>query len=995
MATNQIQLKTLVDLALNCNEPGAVNFNYLRTLLLAILKLTNTDESFIEAKYVETDPVSEENESVVKNDGLATTDEVVNHADKSMRNNKSHEERISNLEKELYQIYSYPSNAELLNPASKDTAEEEQAPDQQILTADRLASVWQGKKITKRLEATEEGIDKLFSLMKDVLSHIEKSQGDREASDEMKENITNLKNNFGRYQEMVDDNKDNIQKLLDQVKQMSEDILSNKNSADKNTLSIDDLRKEIDKLNKQFEKLQSSSSMEKIDQPSSLSDEVKKQSKIMAGKADKSSVKDLQEHVNRLQKVMNEMADKLKVNGLADNHQEANVLSFNELTEKVDKMEKEITAKANQDDVEEICKNMAINKEKIQNLDDEIGKIKQSLSNMDNSEMKRLIENMDRLKKMSDEIDELRKLSHLKDLADNVEDLKSIKKSVDDLLKDMQQGKIDSNEMKNNVNDISEKLRSHEDDKHRLQNNVQSIENSLTDIFNDISKNKQDLSELEALVNNNLRSRMIGDGDHNSKQDSNNADNLISQYENRLAHLESLLDDLKTKQSSMLTKESTEPQTPVFDTSVLAAIQHLAQQNRQQIAALYADLNILRKLQTPASSSSTDSNMAPAAVDNKFVENLQSHLNTLQEEQVKLSGHLSNTIDDTKDEFNRKQQHIDALYDYIDKLQHSKADKDDINSEMDVKADKHALDGKVNMSTFDERYQMLEQTLQDALNRLDQYVNQEADLKEALDKLNEDLNSKMDSDAEKKLKKFMESRLKEIQNSRTNLPDQSNMDFDLRNAAGLRKPMPLSYHCISCDRPVDVTMRGVLPPVPHNFPSKRSMGPHTTFELDQMRQSKRAQTQPVYDKVNTLNRACGGQHTSVNASTYRGQKLFNDINEAMEKMSENSEDVSIIDCVMGKDGQIYRGRFKQNNLPPPIPKKMPPYVGRNKHHKHRVTHSATVVNQKAPSTPPKDDNRPRSAEALEKNATSNGVVLPPISRDSSLVGDEIIMNMET
>lgn len=64
MATNQIQLKTLVDLALNCNEPGAVNFNYLRTLLLAILKLTNTDESFTEAKYVETDPVSEENESV-------------------------------------------------------------------------------------------------------------------------------------------------------------------------------------------------------------------------------------------------------------------------------------------------------------------------------------------------------------------------------------------------------------------------------------------------------------------------------------------------------------------------------------------------------------------------------------------------------------------------------------------------------------------------------------------------------------------------------------------------------------------------------------------------------------------------------------------------------------------------------------------------------------------------------------------------------------------
>lgn len=59
------------------------------------------------------------------------------------------------------------------------------------------------------------------------------------------------------------------------------------------------------------------------------------------------------------------------------------------------------------------------------------------------------------------------------------------------------------------------------------------------------------------------------------------------------------------------------------------------------------------------------------------------------------------------------------------------------------------------MSTFDERYQMLEQALQNALNRLDQFVEQEASLKDALEKLNADLDSKMDSDAEKKLKRFM------------------------------------------------------------------------------------------------------------------------------------------------------------------------------------------------------------------------------------------------
>ena len=55
-------------------------------------------------------------------------------------------------------------------------------------------------------------------------------------------------------------------------------------------------------------------------------------------------------------------------------------------------------------------------------------------------------------------------------------------------------------------------------------------------------------------------------------------------------------------------------------------------------------------------------------------------------------------IDDYKEEFNRKQLHIDALYDYIDKLQNNKADKNDWSVEMNIKADKIALDNKVNMS---------------------------------------------------------------------------------------------------------------------------------------------------------------------------------------------------------------------------------------------------------------------------------------------------------
>jgi len=65
---------------------------------------------------------------------------------------------------------------------------------------------------------------------------------------------------------------------------------------------------------------------------------------------------------------------------------------------------------------------------------------------------------------------------------------------------------------------------------------------------------------------------------------------------------------------------------------------------------------------------------------------------------------------------------------------------------------------QVSMSTFDERYQMLEQALQDALQRLDQFHEKETSLTNSLSKLHSDLASKMDSDAEKKLKKFMGKR---------------------------------------------------------------------------------------------------------------------------------------------------------------------------------------------------------------------------------------------
>ena len=98
-----------------------------------------------------------------------------------------------------------------------------------------------------------------------------------------------------------------------------------------------------------------------------------------------------------------------------------------------------------------------------------------------------------------------------------------------------------------------------------------------------------------------------------------------------------------------------------LDTSVLAAIQHLAQQNRQHVAALQAEVNILKKLRKTSVPTNEKNGTDKPQVNtngNDMFENLHNHLMTLQEEQVTLAGQLANMLDDTKDEFNRKQVFI-------------------------------------------------------------------------------------------------------------------------------------------------------------------------------------------------------------------------------------------------------------------------------------------------------------------------------------------------
>ena len=90
----------------------------------------------------------------------------------------------------------------------------------------------------------------------------------------------------------------------------------------------------------------------------------------------------------------------------------------------------------------------------------------------------------------------------------------------------------------------------------------------------------------------------------------------------------------------------------------MAAIQNLAQQNKQQISAIQAEMSLLKNLSKPRSPkerSKDDRKSKSPTYDQETIENILNHLSTLQDEQVCLSANLSNVSTDMKDEFYRKQ----------------------------------------------------------------------------------------------------------------------------------------------------------------------------------------------------------------------------------------------------------------------------------------------------------------------------------------------------
>uniref|UniRef100_A0A8C8SR46 DUF4795 domain-containing protein n=1 Tax=Pelusios castaneus TaxID=367368 RepID=A0A8C8SR46_9SAUR len=151
------------------------------------------------------------------------------------------------------------------------------------------------------------------------------------------------------------------------------------------------------------------------------------------------------------------------------------------------------------------------------------------------------------------------------------------------------------------------------------------------------------------------------------------------------------------------------------------------------------------------------------------------------------------------------------------------------------KADKVALAGKVSRTQFDATTEQLNKMMQDLLNKMS---GQEQDWHKVLDKILVEMDSKLDRLELDPFRQQLEERWKTI---RKQLKERS-PQYEADDAAGIRKRLMAHFHCLSCDRPLEMVVPGptimTLPSVP-GLPSHRSLRPYTIYELEQVRQHTR------------------------------------------------------------------------------------------------------------------------------------------------------------
>uniref|UniRef100_A0A8C3IY89 DUF4795 domain-containing protein n=1 Tax=Chrysemys picta bellii TaxID=8478 RepID=A0A8C3IY89_CHRPI len=222
----------------------------------------------------------------------------------------------------------------------------------------------------------------------------------------------------------------------------------------------------------------------------------------------------------------------------------------------------------------------------------------------------------------------------------------------------------------------------------------------------------------------------------------------------------------------------------------------------------------------------------PLNQDEELLSRIQNTILQVQGDCENLNATTGNLVEDHR----QKQKDISLLFQSLEKLEKEKADKEHLETEIDVKADKIALAGKVSRTQFDATTEQLNKMVQDLVNKMS---GQEQDWHKVLDKILVEMDSKLDRLELDPFRQQLEERWKAIRKQLK----ESSPQYEADDAAGIRKRLMAHFHCISCDRPLEMVVPGptimTVPSVP-GLPSHRSIRPYTVYELEQVRQHTRS-----------------------------------------------------------------------------------------------------------------------------------------------------------
>lgn len=341
----------------------------------------------------------------------------------------------------------------------------------------------------------------------------------------------------------------------------------------------------------------------------------------------------------------------------------------------------------------------------------------------------------------------------------------------------------------------------------------------------------------------------------------------------------------------------------------------------------------------------------------------------LQAEIEKLHHMMADIIDENKE----RTKQIQDILKYCDKLQDEKADKDYVQMEVDVKADKKSLESKVNHKLFDKTTEEINNMIKEILDKL---TGHDEEWKKAYGKLTEDIDGKLDRLELDPLKEWLEGKLKALNDKIKKY--QTSVEWTEDDAAGIRKQLIQRFHCISCDRPVDMMPTGAIPALPNQMPmpASKSPRPYTTFELDQIRQHAKSFTNPEITDYYATPRPCGGSHTLTyphkrNTKLTHLSHLFREDETIIIPASK--EEVEI----MGADGHIYRGRQEQRVPPPKLEARLPTSLGQNNNN-----FGGTNVRSSSPQPPQFKPRAPQSPLVTQRPRPVSART-PPSPRPSS------------